>query len=441
MADLLALSSKIIDSGVLDQPANRIINEISELDDRLAIVESFSHAVTWDSDEGLVIFDTGTFDNGQHVADQIRGWSKSSLNAIVYTHGHVDHVGGSGPIAATLGTPGERVRVIGHENVTRRFKRYRDTNGYNVVINARQFGGVRSEHGYGLVSDASQTGKKRPTFLDDSVLEVTESLGDFTAMTFGDEVVEFHHARGETDDHLWAWFPGKKWLASGDFLIWNFPNAGNPQKVQRWPIEWAAALRRMIAQGPELLLPAHGLPIAGKDRIAMVLDDIATALENLVRDVLTMMNAGETLDSIIHTVKVPEKTLGKPYLLPMYDEPEFIVHNVWRQFGGWWDGAASRLKPAPDAAVGAEVAHLAGGPMVLVNRAKHLADSGEMRLACHLADFAGWAAPDDPEVHAIRAEIYERRRKQELSIMSKGIFKAASRESEMVIRRSQEQGR
>jgi hypothetical protein len=64
-----------------------------------------------------------------------------------------------------------------------------------------------------------------------------------------------------------------------------------------------------------------------------------------------------------------------------------------------------------------------------------------MRLACHLADFAGWAAPDDPDVHAIRAEIYERRRKQELSIMSKGIFKAASRESEMVIRRSQEQGR
>jgi hypothetical protein len=43
-------------------------------------------------------------------------------------------------------------------------------------------------------------------------------------------------------------------------------------------------------------------------------------------------------------------------------------------------------------------------------------------------------------VHALRAEIYEVRRKQELSLMSKGIFKAASRESEMVIRRSQEQG-
>jgi alkyl sulfatase BDS1-like metallo-beta-lactamase superfamily hydrolase len=191
----------------------------------------------------------------------------------------------------------------------------------------------------------------------------------------------------------------------------------------------------MIAQEPELLLPAHGLPIEGKARIARVLDEIATALENLVREVLQMMNQGETLDTIIHAVKVPDATLGKPYLRPMYDEPEFIVHNVWRQFGGWWDGAASRLKPAPDAAVGAEIAALAGGADVLVRRAQKLAEEGDVRLACHLADFAGWAAPDDPDVHGIRAEIYERRRKAELSLMAKGIFAAASKESQRINRR------
>ncbi len=435
MADLLSLSTKIIDSGVVDQPVNRIINEISELAPDLAIVESFSHAVTWNSPEGLVIFDTGTYDNGQKVADQIHTWTDAPLHAIVYTHGHIDHVGGSGPIAATLGAPGKNIRVIGHENVARRFTRYRDTSDWNRIINARQFGGVREEHGYGLVSDSSQVGKKHPTFLHESVLEVNERLGDFASVKIGDDTVEFHHARGETDDHLWAFFPDRKWIATGDFIIWNFPNAGNPQKVQRWPIEWAAALRRMIAQEPELLLPAHGLPIEGKARIARVLDDIATALENLVREVLQMMNAGETLDTIIHAVKVPEATLGRPYLRPMYDEPEFIVHNVWRQFGGWWDGAASRLKPAPDAVVGAEVAALAGGADVLVRRAQKLAEEGDLRLACHLADFAGWAAPDDPEVHGIRAEIYERRRKAELSLMAKGIFAAASKESKRINQR------
>jgi alkyl sulfatase BDS1-like metallo-beta-lactamase superfamily hydrolase len=255
-------------------------------------------------------------------------------------------------------------------------------------------------------------------------------------MTFGDTVVEFHHGRGETDDHLWSWFPEKKWVATGDFVIWNFPNAGNPQKVQRWPIEWAEALRAIIAKGPELLLPAHGLPIAGKERIARVLDEIATALEYLVASTVEMMNAGETLNTIIHSVKIPDATLGKPYLRPLYDEPEFVVRNIWRQFGGWWDGAPSRLKPSTDESMGTEIARLAGGAEVLMARAQELAASGDLRLACHLADFAGWAAPDDPDIHATRSEIYEVRRKKETSLMAKGIFKGASRESDSVVKKA-----
>jgi alkyl sulfatase BDS1-like metallo-beta-lactamase superfamily hydrolase len=150
-----------------------------------------------------------------------------------------------------------------------------------------------------------------------------------------------------------------------------------------------------------------------------------------------MMNAGETLDAIIHTVKVPADVLAKPYLRPLYDEPEFVVRGIWRLYGGWWDGAASRLKPAPDAALGTEIASLAGGADVLIARAKGLAEDGDIRLACHLADFAAWAAPDDPTIHTRRAEIYNKRRDIELSLMSKGIFKAAARESEAVVKRHQ----
>jgi len=251
-------------------------------------------------------------------------------------------------------------------------------------------------------------------------------------MVVGDARIELHHARGETDDHLWAWLPDRKWIMAGDFVIWNFPNAGNPQKVQRYPVEWATALREMIAAGPELLVPAHGLPITGRERIASVLDDIATALEDLVADVIAMMNQGATLDAIIHTVSVPGDTLAKPYLRPLYDEPEFVIHNIWRQFGGWWDGAASRLKPSPDAEVAAVIAELCGGADALVRRAQQAVTDNDLRLACHLADLAGWAAPSDPTIHAARAEVYIERRKAEPSLMSKGIFMAAARESQTI---------
>ena len=68
-----------------------------------------------------------------------------------------------------------------------------------------------------------------------------------------------------------------------------------------------------------------------------------------------------------------------------------------------------------------------------MRRAQVAAAEGDLRLACPLADFAGWAAPDDATIHADRAEIYEQRRRAEPSLMAKGIFKAAARESEVIV--------
>jgi len=436
MADLIALSTKVVDEGRADEPVNRTTGELSEIAPGLAMVESFSHSVVWNSGEGLVCFDTSHVNSGEQVVNSIRNWTSDPFNALVYTHGHADHVGGSIAFGANATALGHTApRVIGHKNVQRRFDRYRYTNDWNVAINARQFGGIRGDLNNALNDlRPAAGGQRQSNFIPPDTLDTTDVVDKFASYTFGDSVVEFHHGKGETDDHLWSWFPQQKWVATGDFVIWNFPNAGNPQKVQRFPIEWAAALRAIIAKEPELLLPAHGLPIAGKERITRVLDEIATALEDLVRTTVQMMNDGETLNTIIHTVRVPEATLGKPYLRPLYDEPEFVVRGIWRQFGGWWDGAPSRLKPARDEAVGHEIASLAGGAEVLIHRAQELAASGDLRLACHLADFAGWAAPDDPEIHRARAEVYEARRKSELSLMAKGIFRSASRESEAVIK-------
>ena len=236
------------------------------------------------------------------------------------------------------------------------------------------------------------------------------------------------HARGETDDHTWAWIPEHKAICAGDFFIWCFPNAGNPQKVQRYPVEWAAAMRDMADQGAELFLPAHGLPIQGRERIRGVLTEVADALEFLVRETLQRMNEGARLDEIVHEVRVDPAILEKPYLRPTYDEPEFIVRNIWRMYGGWYDGNPSRLKPAPDASLAGELASLAGGAMKLAARADALKES-DPRLACHLAELAMQADPGNREIHEIRAAVYQHRRGQETSLMAKGIYGAAANES------------
>lgn len=430
MADLLALSSRIIDEAVTDEPVNRVTNELSELADDLAIVESFSHCVALATDEGLVCFDVSGARTGPAVVAALRDWNESPVHSIVYTHGHIDHVGGSPAVAADAEERGRPApQVVGHEAVANRFDRYDATNDFNLLINSRQFGGVNQKLQLGIGGDAR--------FLPEGALRPTRTFLTDDEISVGGHRIELHHARGETDDHLWAWLPERRWLFAGDFLIWNFPNAGNPQKVQRYPLEWATALRAMAAERPELFVPAHGLPIADPDRIERVLHQVATVLEQLVADVLDAMNAGASLDDVIHGVHVSPHALALPFLRPLYDEPEFVVHNVWRQYGGWWDGDFSRLKPARAADLAVELAGLAGGVEALTARAEALADAAggadDLRVACHLVELAVQAAPEDPAAHGARAAIYEQRRKAESSLMAKGLFRAAAAESELVV--------
>lgn len=431
MADLLTLSARYIDNDIYEGAGlvNRPTTELSEVAEGIALIEAFSHVVTFRTGDGLVLFDTSLEAFGKGVLASLRRWTDEPVSNICYTHGHADHVGGTGAfVCEACEKNARRPRIIGHENVSPRFRRYELTNGYNFTINARQFAPA-TELRMGVV-DAE--GKALPTagrFGPDPWIEPDTTFRDRLEFKSGDTRFELHHAIGETDDHLWAWVPEHKAVCTGDFVTWVFPNAGNPQKVQRYPLEWAKALREMIALEPELLLPAHGLPIGGKARIAGVLDNIATALETLVSQTLDMMNAGARLDDIVHAVKLPSSLMDKPYLRPVYDEPEFIIHNVWRLYGGWYDGNPAHLKPAPDAALAAELANLAGGVLALAKRAQDLAEQGDLRLACHLAELAAQAAPDSREVHAARAAIYGKRRKSEASLMAKGIYGWAERES------------
>lgn len=423
MADLLGMSEAIIE-GRVDAagvgPINRINHQLSELGDGLAMVEAFSHSILFRTDDGLVAFDTSNHQGGGRVVEAIRGWSRDRFNTIIYTHGHLDHVGGCGAFIEDAESHGQaRPCVCGHANIARRFDRYNLTDGYNRAINERQFGQFRRA-GYGL--DTSERFLPASSPKPDTVYE------DDLKLNVGGLDIELNHAIGETDDHTWSWIPRHKAICAGDFFIWNFPNAGNPQKVQRYPLEWAAAMRAMAAKGAELFLPAHGLPIAGAARIRTVLETVAGALEHLVAETLAMMNQGARLNDIVHSVSVDPALLEKPYLRPMYDEPEFVVRNIWRLYGGWWDGNPANLKPAAEGVLARELAALAGGALRLANRALELAQD-DPRLACHLVETAALAEPENRRVQEIRAEVYQTRRGQETSLMSKGIFGYAANES------------
>ena len=190
-------------------------------------------------------------------------------------------------------------RVIAQEAVPARFLRYRESNAWTGLINRRQFMG--GSVGFEMPVDFY--------FPDQTYAErLTVSVGGLTFL--------LRHGKGETDDHTWVFCPDNRLLCTGDLFIWAIPNAGNPQKVQRYVKEWAEALREMIALEPEILCPGHGVPIIGADRARQALEDTAALLESIHTQTLTLMNEGATLDTIIHSVKVPENLRDSPTCNP-----------------------------------------------------------------------------------------------------------------------------
>ncbi|HUF84703.1 MAG TPA: alkyl sulfatase dimerization domain-containing protein [Acidimicrobiia bacterium] len=411
--DLLELSEKIW-TGAAEARAHHWFAHLGEVAAPLpdtVHVAAFANVNAIATDDGMVVVDTSSPVSTAVAHQALQAWDPRPAHTIVYTHGHIDHVFGVERYEAAARESGApAVKVVAHEGVSGRFDRYIATAGYNQVINRRQF------------QSADFEWPRDYRYPD-------ETYRDKLELDVGGVRFELHHARGETDDHTWVWQPDRRVLFCGDLFCWVSPNCGNPQKVQRYPKDWAVALRAMAGMGAEILLPGHGLPIVDAGRIATSLEDAAMLLESVHDQTVAMMNGGARLDDIVNSIEYPNALLEKPYLQPIYDEPEFIVRNTWRLYGGWYDGNPANLKPAPDAEVGRAVAELAGGAGPLAERARDAADAGHLRLAGHLAEWAALAAPDDAEVQRARADVNQARVKAEASTMSKGVFSWAAAES------------
>jgi glyoxylase-like metal-dependent hydrolase (beta-lactamase superfamily II) len=381
--------------------------------DTFFMTADYVNLAAFETADGLLLVDTGMVAAGPRVFEEIRKRTQAPLHTVVYTHGHLDHAFGLRPWLEA----GERPRVIAHENVVRRFRTYMKTAAMNIHINRVQFG---------IAQDITWPEKEQDFFWPDTIYR------DQLTLQLGGERFELRHGKGETDDATWVWAPERGIVCSGDLWLGILPNCGNPQKVQRYPEEWADALEAIASLGAELLLPGHGHPIEGSDTIRTRCLNTAEALRAIVRQTLEGLNAGKTHEEILAAIRIPDRLAGEAYLDPLYDRPEFIARNVIRQHGGWWNGFSAEVLPAKMVDRASEITRLAGGASLLIARARKLIDS-DPALACHLAEWASLAAPEDPEAQQCVIDVFGKRAETEISLMGRGLLSHAVRKAEQAL--------
>ena len=364
-------------------------------------------------EKGIFLVDTSPAWFAQRFVDDLRAnYSEAPVETIVYTHGHIDHTTGAPTYIADAAARGyQKPRILAHQDVPRRFDRYRLLGKQNDFINAVQFNLPPNIRAF---SEANWT-------YPDTV------YNQATVTTVGDEAFELHHSLGETDDETWVWSPKRRVLCTGDTFVWATPNGGNPYKVQRYAKDWADALEEMAAKRPLHLLPGHGPSLSGEERIQDALLSTAAFLRSIHDQVVTLMNEGKWLEDVLRDITYP--AMDKPWLRPIYDHPEFIARNVYRLYGGWYDGDPANMRPAHSQDVATEIV-AASGSEPLLARARALRDAGDVQLACHLVDFVRKGDPENREAWELWRELFAMRAADEESLMARGAYHSAISEAE-----------
>ena len=343
------------------------------------------NAAFFETDEGIVLVDTGMGPAGPAILDAIRSVSDKPIHTIIYTHGHVDHAYGTWAIMEA----GETPEIIGHELLEERFHRYIRLRG-------------------SLAGYMSQPEEQLPSSEADLVWP-TRYMSDRLELEIGGETFVLQHHKGETDDQLYVWVPGRGALASADYYQGFLPNAGNGKRYQRHVEDWVVALQEMASLQPQILLPAHGEAITDGATIVENFSVLAEALQYIVDYTIEGLNAGKRKDLIYGSVQLPEHLATHPSLNVQYVTPNDISKMVIKKYTGWWDDIPSNWTPASMEDQGNMIIELAGGNIPTITTYARGLIGQDIRLASHLTDWLFYARPDDPDVQQLVFDVYKAR--------------------------------
>ncbi|MFW9882010.1 MAG: alkyl sulfatase dimerization domain-containing protein, partial [Candidatus Thorarchaeota archaeon] len=319
-----------------------------------------------DTTEGVVLIDTL---NRRHTAKQVKERIKNPIKYIIYTHGHMDHVGGASVFL------NDNPEIIASKYLPDRFDKYKMLAQHRAHINAMQFNIPET-------LDSIKYVYPTKTFIEDLTIRL------------GDKTFELHTTRAETDDAVWVYVPEINVAFIGDLMIGRrFPNIGNPWKPTRFALDWAKTLEIIRAKEPKYIFCNGGGVMLKEENAIEALDANIEVIYSLHDQVVEFINQGMHITEMIHAVKIPKHLENNPYLKQVYSRVEFFVYNVYRWYHGYFDDNPAHLLPQPEKEVLNEIFDLIGDSQKIMNRANELYNKHQTQLALQVLDILIQAEP------------------------------------------------
>lgn len=357
---------------------------------RLAIGWDLASTVLVRTDAGNVIVDVGMSPaRAAPVREALLRDSPGPIAAIVYTHSHIDHVGGAS-VWADDGVPIWATDAF-TDHFIKQYGAFRLAEGRR---GAAQFGEHVSEDSLPCsalgrrpdLAAAAATGARFPT----------HTFSGAQDLEIGGVRIHLREAHGETHDQLFVHLPDEGVLLAGDNFYRSFPNLYTLRGTSPRPIDaWIASLDAMRRLAPEHLVPSHTAPISGREQVAAALTRYRDAIQWVRDRVIQLANAGRSVDQIAADVGLPPALADAPELAERYGQVDWSARAIYDERLGWFDERPERLYPhAPRERARRFVDAMGGGEAVRA-RAREAVALGDPRWAVELYSLLRDAAPED----------------------------------------------
>ncbi len=361
-----------------------------------------------EGDDACILVDTMTgMDNAETVAAEFRKITEKPIRTIIYTHFHADHVSGAPAFVPLQDIQSGKTEVIAQQSLVQHVAR--DVGLIAPILGRRAFYqfGMRLPVGEEGTVGAGMGPPQRPgrrTFVPPTRTFDTTYRGETGGIRF-----EIHHIPSETEDQCAVWLPDFRVLLSADAIYESFPNIYALRGTRfRDPMEWAQGLDRLRSFEADILVPHHGRPVEGRERIAELLTDYRDAIQFLHDQTLRYMNKGYRPEEIADIVVMPERLRDHPWLGEYYGSYKHAIPAIYAGYLGWYQGDPVTLDPVPWAERGQRYVEMMGGREAVLARARDALASNDPKWAADILTWVIRADTTDQEARILKSDALRR---------------------------------